>query len=103
VTGRTWAFSQYGDPGNAVQTNVWDFRKDGSVCARTIGSKRTDKCADEGKWFIRGRLICWELTWMGESQGLKTPCLAVQKVGSDRFELRNEKSLDLRFAVLMLP
>jgi hypothetical protein len=102
VTGRTWAFSQYGDPANAAQTNVWDFRKDGSVCARTIGSKRTDKCADEGKWSIKGRMICWELTWMGESLGMKRTCSEVQRVGKDRFELRNEKNPELTFAVVKL-
>jgi hypothetical protein len=102
VTGRTWAFSQYGDPANSAQTNVWDFRKNGSVCARAIGSKRTDKCADEGKWFIKGSTICWELTWMGESQGMKTACSAIQRVGKDRFELRNEKNPELAFAVVKL-
>jgi hypothetical protein len=102
VTGRTWAFSQYGDPGNAAQANVWDFRKNGSVCARAIGSKPTDKCADEGKWFIKGRMVCWELTWMGESQGMKAACSAVRKVGNDRFELRNEKNPDMAFAVVKL-
>jgi hypothetical protein len=102
VDGRTWAFSLYGDPNNAAQANVWDFRKNGSVCARMIGSKRTDKCADEGKWHIKDNMVCWELTWMGEAQGLKTACSAVHRAAKDRFELRKPKNPELAFAVVKL-
>jgi hypothetical protein len=96
VNGRTWAIS-YSDPTNPAYTYVWDFRKNGSVCARLAGNTRSDKCADEGKWSIRDEMLCWELTWMGEALKLKTACSFVKKTGNDRFELRNEKTPELTF------
>jgi hypothetical protein len=98
VSGRTWAIS-YSDPTNRAYTYVWDFRKNGSVCARSAGSMRSDKCADEGKWSIRDERLCWELSWMGEALKLKTACSFVKKTGNDRFELRNEKTPELTFLV----
>lgn len=102
ATGRTWAISFYGNPDNPGSTNIWDFRKNGSVCARGAGSKRSEKCADEGKWSVKGEKFCWELTWMGESLGTKTACSSVSKAANDRFELRNEKNPDLSFAVFKI-
>ena len=49
VSGRSWALSTYGDPTNPATTMVWDFRSNGTVCARLGASKAGDKCADEGK------------------------------------------------------
>lgn len=60
--GKTWAISISGDPKNPAVTQVWDFRANGSVCARAVGQRGTEKCADEGGWSIRGDAICWELT-----------------------------------------
>lgn len=99
ATGRTWAISFYGNPDNPSSTNVWDFRKDGSVCARGVGSKRSEKCADVGKWSVKGEKLCWELTWMGEGAGTKTACSAVSKSPKDRYDLHNEKNPDLSYAV----
>jgi hypothetical protein len=100
VSGRTWGISIYGTPERSSHTNLFDFRKDRSVCARAVGSKLTDKCADQGKWEIRNNLLCWELTWLGSDSGLKASCVSVTQVGGDRFELRNEKMPDLVFAVM---
>jgi hypothetical protein len=96
--GKTWAIAISGDPDNPDLTQLWDFRADGSVCARAVGQLITEKCADEGKWSIRGDSICWELTWLGESSGYRSQCSLVMKLKADRFELRNEKTPTLRHA-----
>lgn len=95
VSGRSWALSTYGDISNPATTMVWDFLKDGSVCARPGASKVGDKCFDKGRWAIRGNVLCWDLTWFGDSVGLKSTCSTVWKVGPERIELRSEKTPEL--------
>lgn len=80
VSGRSWGISFWGNFRAPTLTNVWDFKKDGSVCARNAASKRGDKCADNGKWTVRAdQELCWDLTWMGEVYKIKSVCAAVQK------------------------
>jgi hypothetical protein len=100
--GKTWAISLSGAPENPDLTQLWDFRVDGSVCARAVGQLITEKCADEGKWSISGDSICWELTWLGESSGYRSQCSLVMKLEGDRFELRNEKTPTIRHAVFRI-
>jgi hypothetical protein len=100
VSGRSWALSTYGDPTNPATTMIWDFRKDGTVCARPGASKVGDKCADEGRWVLRGNLVCWDLTWFGASAGFKSACSSVKRTGPQRLQLHNEKSPDLTFMVV---
>lgn len=100
VSGRSWALSTYGDPTNPATTMIWDFRKDGTVCARPGASKVGDKCADEGRWVLRGNLICWDLTWFGGSVGFKSACSSVKRTGPERVQLHNEKTPDLTFMVV---
>jgi hypothetical protein len=102
TSGRSWAISFYREPTNPALTAVWDFRKDGSVCARMLGSKGDAKCADEGKWTTKGEMLCWELTWLGESGGYKTACSSVSKAGADRFELRSQKMPEVVVAAFMV-
>ena len=102
VTGRTWAFSHYGDVNQQSHLNIWDFRKNGTVCARAVGAKRTDKCADEGKWTLREDMLCWDLTWMGEAMKLKSACSSVKRTGKDVFEMRSEKAPEMTFAVFKI-
>ncbi|CAN7758593.1 hypothetical protein LJR130_006978 [Variovorax sp. LjRoot130] len=102
VSGRTWGLSIYGIPERPSHTNLFDFRKDRSVCARAVGSKHTDKCADQGKWEVKNNVLCWELTWMGAESGLKASCVSVRQVAGNRFELRSEKTPDLVFAVMQV-
>jgi len=102
ATGRSWAISFVGNPDNPRLTLVWDFRKDGSVCARAPGQGGGEKCADQGSWAVKGDMMCWDLKWLGKSMGYKTACSLVKKVGEDRFELHNEKTPEIRFAALRL-
>jgi hypothetical protein len=99
ANGRSWGISYYGDPTNPALTMVWDFRKNGSICARAPGGKKGDKCMDEGKWTVKGEILCWELTWMGEAGDFKANCFFVKKVGSDRFQLNKQKEPETKFAV----
>ena len=99
ASGRSWSLSPYGDPDNPAVSMVWDFRSDGSVCARAAGTKAGDPCADEGRWSIKGDLLCWELSWYGASYGFKTACSSVRALTGERLELRNEKAPDLTYMV----
>lgn len=99
VAGRSWSLSPYGDPDNAALSMVWDFRRDGSVCARAAGTKAGDPCADEGRWTLKGDVLCWELNWYGASYGFKSACSAVRASAPGRLELRNEKAPDLSYMV----
>lgn len=99
VHGRSWAISFYGNPANPAITNTWDFRKDGSLCARPTNTRMGDKCADEGRWTVKGEMICWELTWLGKSYGFAAACSAVGRLEDERFELRKEDAPQVTFAV----
>jgi hypothetical protein len=99
ASGRSWGISYYGNPNDAATTMVWDFRKDGSVCARSSGGKPGSKCMDEGKWNVRSDAVCWELTWMGEAGGYKSNCFLVKKLNDDLFQLDRQKDPDTKFAV----
>jgi hypothetical protein len=102
ISGRSLAISHYGDPANAASTSVWDFRKDGSICARYVGAKRSEKCAEEGKWSVADGALCWELPTIGRGLGTNPACSTVGQVKPDRLELRNVKSPDLPFAQVLL-
>ena len=99
ASGRSWGISYYGDPSNPALTMVWDFRKDGSVCARAPNGKRGDKCMDEGKWNVKGEAVCWELTWMGEPAGFKANCFSVTRIDQELFQLDRQEGLHTKFAL----
>lgn len=102
VSGRSLAISFYGDPTNLAMTSIWDFRKDGSVCARIVGAKRRDKCADEGKWTVSNNMLCWDLPSIGRSLGTNPACSTARQPQPDRLELRNQKTPELTFAVVVV-
>ena len=105
VGGRTLAISFYGDPANpasSATTSVWDFRKDGSVCARYVGAKRSEKCAEEGKWTVSNDMLCWDLPSIGRSLGTNPACSTASQPKPDRLELRNQKTPDLTFARVLV-
>ena len=102
VRGRTLAISFYGDPSDQAATYTWDFRVDGSLCARIIGAARSDKCAEEGKWTTEEAFLCWELPTIGRSLGTNPACSSVLQTTPERYELRNKKTPDLKFASVMV-
>lgn len=86
VNGKTWAMSFNRDLANPHNVTYWDFKANGSVCARFHGSKAKDKCADEGKWRQQGEILCWDLERIGETYGYKSVCVRVRKVDDKRYE-----------------
>jgi len=103
VSGRSLAISHYGDPTpNSATTSVWDFRKDGSVCARYVGAKRSEKCAEVGKWTISNDMLCWELPTIGRGLGTNPACSTASQPKTDLLELRNQKTPDLVFARVLV-
>jgi hypothetical protein len=102
VSGRSLAISFYGDPNNSVSTSIWDFRKDGSICARIIGAGRREKCAEEGKWTISNDMLCWDLPTIGRSLGTNPACSTAKQPKPDRLQLHNQKTPDLTFAQVLL-
>ena len=102
ASGRSLAISFYGDPAVTATTSIWDFRKDGSICARYVGAKRGEKCAEEGKWTVSNEMLCWDLPSIGRSLGTTPACSTVSQLKPDRLELRNQKTPDLTFAQVLV-
>lgn len=102
IRGRTLAISFYGDPSDQAATYTWDFRADGSLCARIIGAARSDKCAEAGTWTTEEAFLCWELPTMGRGLGTNPACSRVLQISPERYELRNKKTPDLKFASVMV-
>jgi hypothetical protein len=91
VSGRKWVISFSGNLRDPSTVTYWDFRADGSVCARLVASKAGDKCADDGRWVVEGQKLCWELTWLGQQYAYKSACVRVQKVGTTHYDAISEK------------
>ena len=73
----TWA-AEHSEFGN------WSWNKDGTVCLR-IGAAE-GKCADTGTWAVNDNVICYELTWWGETTGNRKDCFTAQALGDGRYE-----------------
>ena len=86
VTGKKWAMSFQGDLSKSATVTYWDFKPDGSICARFVGSQSNDKCADDGTWQLKGNVLCWELQRLGETNNYKSACVRVRKVDDKRYD-----------------
>lgn len=67
-----------------AESGYWSWGADNTVCFRLLDP--TGDCADTGTWKINGDVMCYELTWWGESIGDRTNCFTVQARGYDRYE-----------------
>lgn len=67
-----------------AEYGFWSWNEDGTVCLR-VGNKDGD-CADTGTWEITENILCYELTWWGESVGERKSCVTVKPIGDSRFE-----------------
>jgi hypothetical protein len=85
----TWQIKKPRGPGN----DFWSWKADGSVCVR-LGEK-TGKCADTGKWRLDGERICYELTWWGAQNGLKSTCFRVDDQGKGRYAALEDNGLTM--------
>ena len=73
------------------RTTFWDWKSDGSFCARTIGSVRTAECADEGKWNLRKNVLCWKLSWLFLTRNLLGDrCAYIRGANNEYVVLREE-------------
>ena len=91
VKGRKWLIAMQGDLSHAGHATYWDFKVDGSVCARFGGAKPNDRCADEGRWKLDAQTLCWDLKVIGEQYGYKSACVRVKKLGATDYEAHNIK------------
>ncbi len=76
---RMWQIKKPRGPGH----DYWSWKSDGSVCVR-LGEK-TGKCADTGRWKLDGARLCYELTWWGETHGMKSSCFRILDQGQGRY------------------
>ena len=62
----------------------WSWGEDKSVCHRMFGLK--EDCSDTGTWEINDNVLCYELTWWGESYGIRKNCFTVVALDGGRYE-----------------
>ena len=92
VKGQKWLVAMQGNLSDLKHSAYWDFRSDGSMCVRFAGAKPDDRCADEGRWRLDGRNLCWDLKSIGEQYGYKSACVQVKKTGAQEYEALNAKA-----------
>ena len=64
----------------------WSWSEDNTVCLRLLGLD--GDCADTGTWSIEGNVMCYELTWWGESYDVRKNCYTVHRREEGRYETR---------------
>lgn len=90
VSGKTLAlrFVGLGAPmSNPLFYSNWDFRGDGSLCGRLVGSAPGTDCAEVGKWWVRDHTLCWQFQHIGKSTGVNSACGSVRKGQDDLYEI----------------
>jgi len=71
--------------------DYWSWNSDGSVCVRL--GENTGKCADTGRWKLDGQRICYDLTWWGETQELKSLCFRISEQSKGRFAWLSDRDI----------
>ncbi len=84
----TWA-------GGGIQ--FWDWKQDGSICARMSGWDRQEKCADTGRWRLQGDDLCWDLEWLNRSLGMSNACVTIEGTEAERYEATRVGGLGITF------
>lgn len=98
VNNKTWHINWAACMGGANGCKTyWNWSKDGSVCARAIDAKRTDKCADDGKWRIEEDKLCWKLTWLGGSEGYKSVCIDIEETSKGHYQTKRVGGIGITF------
>jgi hypothetical protein len=69
----------------------WTWGSDGSLCARQDAIDSA--CIDNGTWKVEGDRLCYELTYLGASDGWKSNCLRIVDNGQGRYEAVQENGL----------
>jgi hypothetical protein len=88
ISGKTLAMRFAGTPTSDPNFfGYWDFKADGALCGRLIGSKPGTECADTGKWQLQNNTLCWQFQWMAKTSGLNSVCGSVRKAPGDLYEI----------------
>jgi hypothetical protein len=74
-------------PSNPNFFSHWDFRADGALCARLIGSGPQTQCAEVGKWRVENNALCWQLTKIGTTTGINSTCGKVRMRQGGLYEM----------------
>jgi hypothetical protein len=69
----------------------WSWGSDGSVCPHS--NDKDSDCIDKGTWKMDGDRVCYELTWLGETQGFKSHCFRVTDRGQGHYEALSDNGL----------
>jgi hypothetical protein len=69
----------------------WSWGSDGSLCPRA--SDKDSDCIDKGTWKLDGKRVCYELTWLGETEGFKSHCFRVADHGQGHYEALSDNGL----------
>ena len=86
VSSKTWKITIGLD-----RTMFWDWKSDGSVCARTFGAARTEDCADEGEWNLRKNVLCWKLSWLFLRRNILGDRCAYIRGANNEYEVLREE------------
>lgn len=85
LDGKQWELKWAACMGAPPCRAYWDWKADGSVCARAIDAARDDRCADEGRWRLNENTLCWDLQWFGSDSGVKSACVRVEPAGAGQY------------------
>jgi hypothetical protein len=86
VAGHTWQVKF----GSGVVA-FWSWKPDGSLCPRQ--EAKDSDCVDNGTWRLEGDRLCYELTYLGASEGWKSNCLRIVDRGQGRYEAVQDNGL----------
>ncbi len=89
---KTWQMTWAGG-----RSQFWDWKHDGSICARLSGWDRQEKCADTGRWRLQGDNLCWDLEWMGGAVGIRNACVTIERTEAERYEATRVGGLGITF------
>ena len=69
----------------------WSWRSNGTMCARK--EEKNSDCIDDGTWKLDGNRLCYELTWFGKAEGLKSHCFRVEDQGAGHYVALSDNGL----------
>jgi hypothetical protein len=88
IAGKTLAMRFAGTPiSNSNFFGHWDFKEDGSLCGRLIGSDPGTECADIGKWQLQDNTLCWQFQRIGTTTGINSVCGWIRKAQGNLYEV----------------
>lgn len=67
-----------------AEYGFWSWQENGDVCLRA--HKEDAECLDTGTWEVSENVLCYELTWWGETASERKNCFTVNALSPERFE-----------------